>query len=62
MGAITVGGILRAEHDLVSEALMTCKDDAEYIRDNYNYVFGVNDLAEKLINILEGKHGGSGND
>lgn len=57
MGAITVGGILRAEHDLVSEALMTCKDNADDLRDNYNYIFGVNDLAEKLINTLEGKNG-----
>ena len=57
MSAITLDGILRAEHDLIAEAIMTCADKAESIRDNYNYIFGVNDLAEKLINILEGKHG-----
>lgn len=57
MSAITLDGILRAEHDLIAEALMTCKDNADDLRDNYNYIFGVNDLAEKLINTLEGKHG-----
>lgn len=57
MSAITLDGILRAEHDLVAESLMTCENKAEDIRDNYNYIFGVNDLAEKLINTLEGKNG-----
>ena len=60
MGAITLGGILRAEHDLIAEAIITCADRAECIRDNYNYVFGVNDLAEKLINQLGCGDGGNG--
>ena len=60
MGAITLGGVLKAEHDLIAEAIMTCADKAESIRDNYNYVFGVNDLAEKLINQLGYKDGSNG--
>ena len=55
MGAITLDGILRAEHDLICETLMcTGTADAD-IRDGFQYIFGINDFANELIKKLEGK-------
>ena len=55
MGAITLDGILRVEHDLVCEGLMnSCNQDID-LRDTYNYIFGINDFANELIKKLEGK-------
>ena len=59
MGAITLDGILRVEHELTCEGLMNSGNQDIDLRDTYNYIFGINDFANELIKKLEGK---SGND
>ena len=61
MGAITLDGILRAEHELICEGLMNSGNQDIDLRDTYNYIFGINDFANELIKKLEGKSGDSDN-
>ena len=61
MGTITLDGILRAEHNLMSEAFMNSGTSNDDRLETFDYIFGVNDLAEQLIRILEGKSGDSDN-
>ena len=60
MGAITLDGILRAEHDKLKEAsdewLGMSRDGAN---DDLQWVLGVIDFADALIDKLEGKDGNS---
>ena len=62
MGAITLDGILRAEHDVLHEALTEwcgmVKEDASA---DIQYVMGVHDMAHELINRLEGNGGDHNN-
>ena len=53
MGAITLDGILRAEHDLISEALMNSGTSNDDRLETFDYIFGVNDMAEQLLKELK---------
>ena len=62
MGAITLDGILRAEHDVLHDALTEwCGMVKEDANADIQYVMGVHDMAHELIKRLEGK-GGDCND
>lgn len=61
MGAITLDGILRAEHDKLKEA----SDEwlgmsSERANEDLQWVLGVIDFADALIEKLEGKNGNDG--
>ena len=62
MGAITLDGILRAEHDVLHDAMTEwrgmVKEDASA---DIQYVMGVHDMAHELIKRLEGKDGNNNN-
>ncbi len=61
MGAIKLGGILRAEHDTLKEAVDEWLGTSnERANEDLNWVFGVIDVADALIDKLEGKDGGNG--
>ena len=58
MGAITLDGILRAEHDKLKEAAnewLGMSD--ERAKEDLEWVMGVIDLAAALVDKLEGKNG-----
>ena len=58
MGAITLAGVLRAEHDVLHDALTEwCGMVKERANEDLQYVFGVHDMAHRLITELEGKDG-----
>ena len=57
MRTVTLGGILKVEHELLGDALMNSGNDDVDLRDTYNYIFGINDLANELIKTLEDKDG-----
>ena len=62
MGAITLGGILRMEHDKLKEAAdewLGMSDDRA--KEDLHWVLGVIDFADALINKLEGENGGDEN-
>ena len=61
MGAITLDGILRAEHDVIEETLVNTGTDDKDIRDTFQYIFGINDFAGMLIRKLEGIGGNDNN-
>ena len=62
MGAITLDGILKAEHDVLHEALTEwcgmVKEDASA---DIQYVIGVHDMAHELVKRLEGDSGNGDN-
>ena len=54
MGTLTVNGVLRAEHEILHEALVEWAGQSpERAMEDLEYFSGVVDLAEKLINELE---------
>lgn len=56
MGAITLDGILRAEHDVLHDALTEwCGIVKDGANEDLQYVMGVHDMADALIEKLEGK-------
>ena len=58
MGAITMDGILRAEHDVLHDALTEwCGMVKEDANADIQYVMGVHDMADALIKKLEGNSG-----
>ena len=58
MGAITLDGILRAEHDVLQDALTEwCGMVKEDANADMQYVMGVHDMAHELIKRLEGNSG-----
>ena len=57
MGAITLDGILRAEHEMIVEALINSGTSDDDIHDGFQYIFGINDFANELIKKLEGNGG-----
>ena len=62
MGAITLGGILRAEHDVLHDAMTEwCGMVDDKAKEDLQYLFGVHDMADALIKALEGKSGNSDN-
>ena len=62
MGAITLDGILRAEHDVLHDALTEwCGMVKEDANADIQYVMGVHDMADALIKALEGKSGDHNN-
>ena len=61
MGAITLDGILKAEHDIIVETLINTKENDTDIRDSFYYIFGVNDFANELMRKLEGNGGDHNN-
>ena len=62
MGAITLDGILRAEHDVLHDALTEwCGMVKEDANEDIQYVMGVHDMADALIKRLEGKSGNGNN-
>lgn len=62
MGAITLDGILKAEHDVLHDAMTEwcgmVKDDANAV---IQYVMGVHDMANALVKRLEVKSGNDNN-
>lgn len=60
MGALTVGAILRAEHETLKVAFDEGLGMSDKPGEDLWYIFGVCELAEKLIKTLEnddaGKH------
>lgn len=53
MAAINIGGILRAEHDLMHEALTEWVGlDNDHADRDLQYLWGIHDLADKLIKEL----------
>ena len=62
MGAITLDGILRAEHDKLKEASDEWLGMSnERANEDLQWVMGVIDFANALIDKLEGKNGGDEN-
>ena len=62
MGAITLDWILRVEHDKLKEASdewLGMSDDRA--KEDLQWVLGVIDFADALIDKLEGKNGGDEN-
>ena len=58
MGAITLDGILKAEHDVLHDALTEwCGMVKEDANADIQYVIGVHDMAHELIKRLEGDGG-----
>ena len=61
MGAITLDGILRAEHEVINTALDEWLGQGDKPMEDLQYVWGVHDMAHKLIETLEGKDGNGDN-
>ena len=58
MGAITLDGILRAEHDVLHDALTEwCGMNDDRAKEDVQYICGVHDMADALVKTLEGKNG-----
>ena len=53
MGAITADGVYRVEHDLISKALMNSGTSNDDRLETFDYIFGVNDMAEQLLKELK---------
>ena len=59
MGAITIDGILRAEHDVLHDAICGwCGIVDDRASQDLQYVCGVHDMAHKLIEMLEADNNG----
>ena len=63
MGAITMEGILRAEHDMIKAAYeeWALECPAERMSEVVYYLNGVNDFAQRLIDTLGGANGDHNN-
>ena len=61
MGAVTLGGVLRAEHDVLHQAFGEWLGQSDRPMEDLEYVWGVHDMANKMIELLEGKDGNSDN-
>ena len=61
MGAITLDGILRAEHDVLQTAFDEWLGQSDKPMEDLQYVWGVHDMANELIKRLEGKSGNGNN-
>ena len=61
MGAITLDGILRAEHEVLRTAFDECLAMDDKTSEDLYWVMGVHDMAHKLIETLEGKDGNGDN-
>ena len=59
MGAINLGGVLKAEHDMIKTAYeewaLECTPDKMY--EAVYYINGINDFAQRLIDTLGGANG-----
>ena len=56
MGAITLDVVLRAEHDVLHDAMTEwCGVVDDKAKEDLQYLFGVHDMADALIKSLEGK-------
>lgn len=54
MGAITIGAVLRAEHDIIGAAFSEwIGRDRNTTMEDLQYLWGVHDLSEKLIQRME---------
>ena len=58
MGALTVGAILRAEHDTLKTAFDEWLGMSERPAEDMNYIMGVCDFADRLIKTLESDNAG----
>ena len=57
MGAITLDGILKAEHDVLHDAMTEwCGMVDDKAKEDLQYLFGVHDMADALVKVLEGKN------
>ena len=57
MGAITLDGILRAEHDVLHTAFDEWLAMGDKTSEDLYWIMGVHDMAHKLIDKLENKNG-----
>ena len=57
MGAITIDGILRAEHDTLRQAFDEWLWQSDKPMEDLQYVWGVHDMANKLIEMLGADNG-----
>ena len=57
MVAIMLDGILGAEHDVIQTAFDEWLGQSDKPMEDLEYVWGVHDMAHKLIKVLEGKNG-----
>ena len=53
MGAITLDGVLRAEHDTLKRAIDEWLGAGDHPAEDLQWVMGVNDLASYLIEMLK---------
>jgi hypothetical protein len=53
MGAITLDGVLRAEHDTLKKAIDEWLGMGDRPAEDLQWVMGVNDLASYLIEMLK---------
>lgn len=60
MGAITLDGILKIEHEVIRTAIDEWLGMGDKPAEDLQWVMGVNDFASKLIDKLEGKDGNNG--
>ena len=58
MGALTVGAILRAEHDTLKVAFDEWLGQGDKPGEDLMYIMGEFDLADKLINTMENDDAG----
>lgn len=61
MGAITLDGILRAEHEMIRTAIDEWIGLGDKPNEDLQWLLGVSDFADKLISDMEGNNAGSGN-
>ena len=54
MGAVTVGGVLRAEHEVMNQAFSDWIGQTDKPGEDLQYLWGIHDLAQRIIAQLEG--------
>ena len=54
MGAMTVGGVLRAEHEVMNQAFTDWIGQTDKPGEVLQYLWGIHDLASRIIAQLEG--------
>ena len=54
MGAMTVDGVLRAEHEVMDQAFTDWIGQTDKPGEDLQYLWGIHDLASRIIAQLEG--------
>lgn len=52
MGAVTLGGVLRAEHEVMNQAFSDWIGQTDKPGEDLQYLWGIHDMAEKLVKMM----------